>query len=95
MEVWKKTSYVGNVNQNYNDFFINALFNWEFAPGSFINLSWKNNTQDFFKRPFGNSDSDNYFQNFDHTMSAPQNNNFSVKVIYFIDYLEIKKLKKK
>lgn len=91
----EKTSYVGNVNQNYNDFFINALFNWEFAPGSFINLSWKNNTQDFFKRPFGNSDSDNYFQNFDHTMSAPQNNNFSVKVIYFIDYLEIKKLKKK
>jgi len=91
----QKTSYVGNVNQNYNDFFINALFTWEFAPGSFINLSWKNNAQDFFTRPFGGAEGDNYFQNFDRTMSAPQNNNFSMKVIYFLDYLQIKNRKKK
>ena len=91
----QKTSYVGNVNQNYNDFFINALFTWEFAPGSFINIAWKNNAQDFFTKPFGATDGDNYFQNFDHTLSSPQNNNFSIKVIYFLDYLQIKNLKKK
>ena len=91
----QKTNYVGNVNQNYNDFFINALFTWEFAPGSFINIAWKNNAQDFFTRPLGGTSGDNYFQNFDHTVSVPQNNNFSVKVIYFLDYLQIKNRKKK
>jgi hypothetical protein len=91
----EKTGYVGDVNQNYNDFFINALFTWEFAPGSFVNIAWKNNAQDFFTRPFGGTGGDNYFQNFNHTMSAPQNNNFSMKVIYFLDYLQIKHRKKK
>jgi hypothetical protein len=91
----EKTSYVGNVDQNYNDFFINALFTWEFAPGSFINIAWKNNAQDFFTRPFGAADGNNYFQNFNHTMTAPQNNNFSMKVIYFLDYLQVKNRKRK
>jgi hypothetical protein len=32
-----------------------------------------------------------YFKNFDHTISAPQNNNFSIKVIYYLDYVDFKK----
>lgn len=85
----EKTNYTDNVNQNLNDFYINALFTWEFAPGSFINISWKNNAQDFFRRPFGSA-GDNYFKNVDRTLSSQQNNNFSIKVIYFLDYLQLK-----
>lgn len=88
------TNYTDNVNQNLNDFYINALFTWEFAPGSFINLSWKNNAQDFFTRPFGVV-GDSYFKNVDRTISSPQNNNFSIKIIYFLDYLQMKNWKKK
>jgi len=91
----QKTSYVDDVNQNYNDFFINALFTWEFAPGSFINIAWKNNAQEFLNIPYGSVNGDNYFKNFDQTLRAPQNNNFSIKVIYFLDYLQMKNWKKK
>jgi hypothetical protein len=81
---------------NYNDFSVDAGFNWQFAPGSFINLVWKNNTGAFEAIPYGTINSDNYFRNFNHTISAPQNNNVSIKIIYFLDYLEMKKkLKKK
>jgi hypothetical protein len=90
-----KTNFTGDVNQNYNDFFVNALFTWEFAPGSFINAAWKNNAQEFISAPFGTWKGDRYFQNFDHTMAAPQNNNFSIKIIYFLDYLQMKNWSKK
>ena len=34
------------------------------------------------------------FQNLDYTLDNPQQNNFSVKVIYFLDYLSLKSKKK-
>jgi hypothetical protein len=36
-----------------------------------------------------------YFGNFSHTMEAPQNNTLSIKLIYYLDYLDFKKWKKK
>ena len=36
-----------------------------------------------------------YFKNFGNTLEADQNNNLSLKVIYFLDYLDIKKWGKK
>ncbi len=81
---------------NYNDFIFEAQFNWQFAPGSFINLLYKNNTSFFESIPYGITSGDNYFKNFGRTLEAPQNNNFSVRIIYFLDYLEMKKkLRKK
>lgn len=87
----KNATYSGELNPNYNDFTVDASFNWQFAPGSFINLVWKNNTTYFVSTPYGAFNSDNYFRNFNHTINAPQNNNFSIKIIYFLDYLELKK----
>jgi hypothetical protein len=34
-----------------------------------------------------------YFKNFGRTIDAPQNNNLSLKIIYFLDYLDFKKWK--
>jgi hypothetical protein len=31
-----------------------------------------------------------YFKNFSNTVSASQNNNLSLKIIYFLDYLNIR-----
>jgi hypothetical protein len=77
-------------DQNFNIFNIDAAYTLEFAPGSFINIVWKE--QGFLS----NSDSQSgYFKNFDKTFSEPQNNNLSVKVIYYLDYLDFKKWKKK
>ena len=75
-------------HQNYNNFYINAVYTWQFAPGSFLNIVWKDESQTF--------DGDiqyRYFKNFNRTISAPQNNNLSVKLIYYLDYLDLKKRK--
>ena len=77
-------------HQNYNTFNVDAVYTWEFSPGSFINIVWKESGFLFdedYKR--------NYFSNFDKTLHEPQNNNFSIKVIYYLDYLKIKNLGRK
>ncbi len=84
------STFVQDVNQNYNAFNIDAVFTWQYAPGSFINLVWKNAAEDF-NRMVNNG----YFKNFNNTMQADDNNNISLKVIYFLDYLDMKKWGKK
>lgn len=77
-------------NQNINYFNIDAIYTLEFAPGSFINIAWKEQSV------LGDEDTRyTYFKNFDRIISSPQNNNLSVKIIYYFDYLDLKKLKKK
>ena len=78
-----------NANENYNTFTIDAVYTWQFAPGSFINVVWKNNTT-----TFDTNINDGYLKNFDNTIASTQNNNFSIKVIYFLDYLQLKKGRK-
>lgn len=73
-------------HQNFNIFNIDAVYTLQFAPGSFINIVWKNNAQ-----LFNGVVHDGYFKNFDNTVSSPQNNNLSVKVIYYLDYLQFRK----
>ncbi len=86
------TTYNGNVNQNYNAFNVDAVFTWEFAPGSFVNLVWKNsNPVDNFSR----KTSDGYFKNLGNTLDQSHNNNISFKILYFLDYLQLKRHKAK
>ncbi len=80
-----------NVNQNYNFFSTDFVYTWQFAQGSFINVVWKDISQSF-NRDFER----NYFTNFDKTVKEPQSNSFSIRVIYFLDYLTAKhKLQKR
>ncbi|MBD0331732.1 MAG: hypothetical protein ICV66_03680, partial [Chitinophagaceae bacterium] len=77
-------------HRNFNAFTIDAVYTLQFAPGSFINLVWKNSiyTSDGkVEYP--------YFKNFDRTISSPQNNSLSLKVLYFLDYLDFKKWRKR
>lgn len=83
-------SYTGNADYNINFFNIDMVYTWQFAPGSFLNVVWKNAASS------GNQDvAGDYFKNVRHTMQADDNNNLSLKVIYFLDYLQLKKHKKK
>ena len=75
-------------NTNFNIFNIDAAFTWRFAPGSDFIINWKNN--------IFNGDNNvalNYFDNVGNLFSNPQNNSFSFKLIYFLDYLQFKKKK--
>lgn len=86
------TSYTGNANQNYNAFNVDAVFTWEFAPGSFIYLVWKNSNP---LDNFNTITKDGYFKNLGNTLDQSHNNNLSFKILYFLDYLQLKNHKKK
>lgn len=78
------------IHQNFNIFNIDAVYTWQFAPGSFVNIVWKDESY------VGDENVRyTYFKNFDNTIASPQNNNLSVKVIYYLDYLYLKNWKKK
>lgn len=75
-------------NDNVNFFNIDMVYTWQFALGSFLNIGWKNATF-----TYDNDALKPYFKNLGNTLNAPQNNNFSIKVIYFLDYLSLRKKK--
>ncbi len=80
------SNYTGNNDINFNVFNIDAVYAWEFAPGSFLNIIWKNNI--FQSDAIG---ADNYFINGGKTFNTPETNGVLLKVIYYLDYLSLKK----
>lgn len=77
-------------NMNYNDWNIDMLYVWEISPGSELSIDWKNASL---------IDNDQarqgYFQNFENTLHVPKNNNFSLKILYYIDYQSLVRKHKK
>jgi hypothetical protein len=82
-------NYVKNKNQNYNVFNIDMTYTWQFAPGSELNVTYKN-----LEESDGNNLYRNYSQNFERIINSPQNNSLLIKVLYYIDYLDLKKLRR-
>jgi len=79
-----ETTYVGNHNTNYNAFNIDLIFRWRFAPGSELNVVWKNVVLDYGTQP-----SYNYFDNFGNMFRQGQNNQFSIKALYYLDFFKL------
>ncbi len=81
------TAYNENANVNFNAFNIDLVYTWQFLPGSEMSLVWKNSIL--------TDDSDvaqNYWNNVNNTLSSPQTNSLSLKLLYYIDYLFLRKL---
>jgi len=83
----EKSDYQGDHNINFNAITVDLQFVWYFAPGSELSVVWKNviNTMD-------NMVDIDYMTDFKNTINSPQSNSFSVRVLYYLDYLNIKKL---
>jgi hypothetical protein len=75
-----------SANYNVNYFNIDMVYTWQFALGSFVNIVWKNSIE-----TYDQDISQAYFKNAGNTFHAPQLNSLSVRVIYFLDYLSLKK----
>ena len=65
---------------DYDAFNVDLVITWNFAPGSQLTLAWKNSTEDF-----SSSLDDRYVDDLGETLRAPQANNFSLKVLWYID----------
>ncbi len=69
-------------DRNFNIFNIDLQYNWRFAPGSDIVVVWKNQIY--------NSDKafdSNWITNFSSLSKGFQENNISLRVLYYLDYL--------
>lgn len=72
---------------NFNFMSVDLVYSWQFAPGSFLTANWKNNILSF------NSEvNETYFYNLKNTISQDQTNVFSIKILYFLDYLTIEQM---
>lgn len=71
---------------NFNVFTVDMVYTWQFAAGSFLNVVWKNAILGDDREV-----SRGYFKNLNNTINSTQNNNLSIKLLYYIDYLSLKK----
>ena len=71
---------------NYNIFNIDFIYSWRFAPGSELSVAYKNVAEEL-----EDQNRNGYLQNFDRVLNSPLNNNISLKILYYIDYLQLRK----
>jgi hypothetical protein len=71
---------------NFNALNVDFVYFYQIAPGSFLNVVWK----DSISSSDNNADI-NFAENFDKTLSLPQINSLSVRLTYFIDYNSARK----
>ena len=73
-------------NINYSTWTADIGLNWWFAPGSQISLVWKNGVDNQT-----NSVNYNWLDNVEESFNLQQQNSLSLKVVYYLDYLYLKK----
>lgn len=77
-------------DRSFNSLNVDAVYRWRFAPGSDIFIVWKNNTSRF------DSTFENISYNYRDSVNRlfgdiPTNNSLSIKILYFLDYLNFQK----
>jgi len=80
------SDYIGEHNINYTTWTSDMAFNWWFAPGSQMSLVWKNAIEDQT-----NYLRNHWVDNVEESFNLAQQNSLSLKVIYYLDYLYLRK----
>ncbi len=70
---------------SFNAFNIDLVYTWNFAPGSFLNIMWKNSIYNS-----ENTIISSFYDNLSNTLQATQTNSLSLKLTYYIDYQYLK-----
>lgn len=73
-------------DNNTNYFNVDLVYQWNFAPGSYFSVVWKN-AIDLDE----NELEYNYFSNIRDVWQSPQVNSLSFKVLYYLDYQSLRK----
>ena len=78
---------VSNPNVNFNTWNLDFGYSWQFAPGSTLTALYRNSLFDF-----SNASRDTYFDSVGNLFNQPIDHNFSLRVVYFIDYNNVKNI---
>jgi hypothetical protein len=81
------SAYEGVPDLNTSFFNIDMAYTWRFAPGSELSIVWKNAI-----RSFTDYIIENPGENFSNMLGEPQSNSISLKILYYLDYQNFKKL---
>lgn len=74
-------TYAGNADYSFNSINMDIIYQWIFAPGSILSVGYKLNSV-----MEENQINYSYKYNFTTTLNAPQLNQLSVRVLYYLDY---------
>ncbi len=86
---WYEIPFANNRNRNFNVFNVDMFYTWDFKWGSRITLAWKNALgSNVTLDPYTNT---SYAKNFNKVFNNPHSNEVSLKVVYFLDYLNLKR----
>jgi len=80
--------YDENNDFNFNAFNIDLVYSWQFAPGSKFLVVYKNAIEN---DQLGVTSIPDFGKNFEKLIDDPQINSISIKLLYYLDYLYIKK----
>jgi hypothetical protein len=79
------------LDQNVNIFNIDAFFTWDFRPGSRVIAGWKNWLGSNFEDALAGNQYRHYLSNFKNSFDLPHGNEITLRVIYFLDYNQLRK----
>jgi Domain of unknown function (DUF5916) len=90
---WQQRTFSPGNDFNFNTFNIDLFYTWDFLLGSRITVAWKNALgSDVYIDGVQNR---SYIKNFKSVFENPHSNELSVKVVYYVDYLNVKSYKSK
>ncbi|HYF31409.1 MAG TPA: DUF5916 domain-containing protein [Chitinophagaceae bacterium] len=76
---------------NYNTFSLDVFYTWDFRLGSRIIIGWKNWLGRDFEYLVDGRANKYYGRNFTQVFDNPHGNEFTVRFIYYLDYLQLKR----
>lgn len=86
---WTETNFYAGRDVNFNTFNIDMFYTWDFLPGSRLTVSWKNALG--AEVYLDETQYRTYFRNFNQLLRSPHSNELSLKVVYYLDYLTLRK----
>ncbi|MGN6297607.1 MAG: DUF5916 domain-containing protein [Ginsengibacter sp.] len=86
---WTETNFYAGQDLNFNALNIDMFYTWDFLPGSRLTLSWKNALG--AEVYLDETQYRTYFRNFNQILRSPHSNELSLKVVYYLDYLTLRK----
>jgi hypothetical protein len=84
--------YMPGRNENVNFFNLDAFLNWNFKLGSYLTLGYKNWLGDNYT--INGTNYNHYLNNLGRTFEVSHGNEITLKLIYFLDYNQLRKKKK-